>query len=192
MGVVAALDRWRSARGVPHTVRNVPTNDLTTERPTAPSDLRFQSPTKDDGPAMYDLARDVGLDRNSPYAYVMWGDYFASTSVVVHRGDEVVGFVAGFLTPAEPTTLFVWQIGVSGSARRLGLGSQMLDHLVDRLRPLHLEATVTPDNAASTALFRSLGTRRRTRTEVSPAYPSELLGPEHDPELRFRIGPFDA
>lgn len=170
----------------------MPTNDLTTERPAAPSDLRFDPPTMDDGPALWALAREVGLDPNSPYSYVMWGDYFASTSVVVRRGDEVVGFVTGFLAPAEPTTLFVWQVGVSGSARRLGLGSQMLDHLVDRLRPLHLEATVTPDNVASAALFRSLGTRRRTDTELTPAYPSELLGPGHEPELRFRVGPFDA
>lgn len=172
---------------------NVPTNDPTTATLALDDEgHRFEPPTREDGPAMWALADEVGLDSNSPYSYVMCGDYFASTSVVVRQGDEIVGFVTGFLAPAEPTTLFVWQIGVADSARRLGLGSRMLDHLVERLHPLHLEATVTPDNAASAALFRSLGTRRRTQAELSPAYPSELLGSAHDPELRFRVGPFDA
>lgn len=187
------LHRWRRSRAISHTGTNVPTNHPTTESTVAADvGLRLDPPTREDGPAMWALADEVGLDPNSPYAYVMWGDYFASTSVVARREGEVVGFVTGFLAPTEPTTLFVWQIGVAGSARRLGLGSRMLDHLVDRLHPLHLEATVTPDNDASAALFAALGTRRRTRVERTPAYPGELLGGAHEPELLFRVGPFDA
>ncbi len=141
---------------------------------------------------MRGLARAVGLDDNSPYAYVMWGDYFASTSVVARRGDTVIGFVSGFLAPERPSTLFVWQIGVAASCRRTGLGSRMLDHLVGRVGPSYVEATVTPDNDASAALFRALGSRTGARVDEAMAYPSDLLGDGHESEVRFRIGPFDA
>lgn len=178
---------------VANTDDHVPTNDLTTDRlPTEGDTLRLDRPSAHDGPAMAALASEVGLDANSAYAYVMWGDHFDLTSVVARRGDVVVGFVAGFLVPDEPGTLFVWQIGVAASARRTGLGSRMLDHLVARLCPRHLEATVTPDNAASAAMFRSLGARRRTRVTEELAYPAELLGVDHEPEIRIRIGPLDA
>jgi len=168
----------------------VPTNDLASESAAAGAEgLRFDLPSPGDGPAMWALAGEVGLDVNSPYAYAMWGDYFRSTSVVARRCTELVGFVAGFAVPDEPTTLFVWQIGVASSARRTGLGSRLLDHLIDRCSPTHLEATVTPSNTSSAALFRSLGARRRAGFEESMAYPSELLGADHEAELRFRIGP---
>jgi L-2,4-diaminobutyric acid acetyltransferase len=168
----------------------VPTNDLAPESAAAGAEgLRFDLPSPADGPTLWALAGEVGLDVNSPYAYVMWGDYFRSTSVVARRGAELVGFVLGFAVPDEPTTLFVWQIGVAASARRLGLGSRLLDHLIDRVATTHLEATVTPGNASSAALFRSLAARRRAGVEESMAYPSELLGVDHEPELRFRIGP---
>ena len=168
----------------------MPTNDLDSESSTAGGEgLRFGTPSPRDGSAMWALADEVGLDLNSPYAYVMWGEHFADTSVVVHRDEHLVGFVTGFRLPAQPTTLFVWQIGVSGSARRLGLGSRMLDHLVRRLGAHHVEATVTPDNEASAALFRSLGARHDAPVSEDPLFPAELFPGGHDAEVRFRIGP---
>lgn len=168
----------------------MPTNDLDPESSTAGGEgLRFDAPSPRDGAAMWSLVEQVGLDLNSPYAYVMWAEYFAVTSVVVHRDDELVGFVAGFCPPQDPDTLFVWQIGVAPSARRLGLGSRMLDHLVRRCAPRHVEATVTPDNDASASLFRSMGSRHGAPVIEEMAFPAELFPGGHEAEIRFRIGP---
>jgi L-2,4-diaminobutyric acid acetyltransferase len=52
-----------------------------------------------------------------------------------------------------------------------------------------VEATVTPDNSASAALFRSLAARHDTAVEEEPAFAAELFPGGHDAEVRFRIGP---
>jgi L-2,4-diaminobutyric acid acetyltransferase len=58
--------------------------------------------------------------------------------------------------------------------------------------PLHfLETTVTPSNTASRALFTRLAQRLGVDLAVGPGFPAEVLGPGHEPEDRFRIGPID-
>lgn len=150
----------------------------------------------------------MGLDFNSPYAYVLWSDYFSrSSTVAVATQDDpgtnagakstagtdnsvVVGFVTGFHPPIDPATLFVWQVGVAVEARGRGLARQMLDELLARSGARWLEATVTPSNTASTALFRGTASRHGTAVVETLAYPEELFPGEHEPEVRFRIGPF--
>lgn len=151
--------------------------------------LRLKRPDAGDGTALWQLAADVGLDLNSPYAYVLWGEYFAQTSVVATRGDEYVGFVIGFRPPDSGDSLFVWQIGVADSARRTGLGASMLDHLLDRTRVEYVEATVTPENDASAALFRSLGKRHGATVDEADFFAADLFPRGHQPERLFRIGP---
>lgn len=151
----------------------------------------MRPPTPRDGQALWQLADDVGLDLNSPYFYVLWGDRFADTSTVAETGTgEAVGFVAGLRVPADPGTLFVWQIGVAGAARRTGLGGRMLDELLARTGARWLEATVTPDNAASAALFTGVAERHDAELIVSSAYGEDLFPEGHEAELLYRIGPF--
>lgn len=167
----------------------MPTNDLASENVAPELDLRLRTPSPDDGEPLWRLAGEVGLDLNSPYAYVMWGEYFAGTSVVADLDGTVAGFVIGFRVPDDPETFFVWQVGVAARARRTGLAAAMVDHLLERTGARFLEATVTPNNAASAALFRSVGTRHGAPVDVGPAFAADLFPDGHEPELRFRIGP---
>lgn len=155
----------------------------------------LRPPDRSDGAAMWELAQGA-VDSNSPYAYVMLCEYFAASCVVAERDGAAVGFVTGFRPPEDPSTLFVWQIVVGPAARGTGLGSRMLDHLADRpsAPPVTtLEATVTPDNTASRKLFRSFARRRGVECTETPLFaaadfPTDA-GP-HEPEDRFRIGPW--
>lgn len=171
---------------------------------TAGRDVRFRPPTPSDGQALWRLAQDVGLDLNSPYAYVLWGDRFSATSVVAHRpragggddgteadgGDaEILGYVTGFRPPDDPDVVFVWQIGVSARAQGRGLAARMLDELLARTGARWLEATVTPSNAASAALFSGTARRHGTDLDRSVAYPEDLFPGGHEAEILFRIGP---
>ena len=170
----------------------MPTNDLASENVAPELGLRLRRPSPDDGEPLWRLAGEVGLDLNSPYAYVMWGEYFAGTSVVADLDGSVAGFVIGFRVPEDPDTFFVWQVGVAARARRTGLAAAMVDHLLERTGARFLEATVTPDNAASAALFRSVGTRHGAPVDVGPAFSADLFPDGHEPELRFRIGPLPS
>lgn len=173
----------------------------------APS-ITLRSPTVDDAAAMWSLARDA-VDENSPYAYLMMCEYFAATCVVAYAGVDddaasaprLVGFVTGFRPPDDPSTTFVWQIVVGADARGTGLGGRMLDELVERHRrdksarpdsATYVEATVTPDNAASQRLFRSLARRHGTACVETPCFAAQQFptgAGHHEPEVRHRIGP---
>lgn len=151
---------------------------------------------------MWALAAEVGLDLNSPYAYVMWGDHFAGTSIVAEDGATarattppggdaggLEGFVTGFRPPRDGTTLFVWQVGVAPASRGRGVAAAMLDELVARTGVRFVEATVTPGNEASASLFRGVGRRHGAPVHTETAYPEDLFPGGHEAEVRFRIGP---
>lgn len=145
---------------------------------------------------MWALVRDSGaLDLNSPYAYLLICTDHAATSLVATRDDELVGFVAAYRPPPEPAAVFVWQIGVvphvrgQGLARRLVLGALAQEANRDARE---LTATVTPDNAASLALFRGLARDLGVGVVERERFGSALFpGPaaQHPPEHELRIGP---
>lgn len=153
--------------------------------------LAFRAPRKDDGLALWTLARNNGLDENSPYAYLLWSEYFTDTTVIATEpdGDEPIGFVTAFRPPADSSTVFVWQIGVDGSHRRKGIAGRLLDELVKSTKAAWLEATVTPDNVASDTLFRRFGERHGASTTTGELFGADLFPPGHEAEHRYRIGP---
>ena len=134
------------------------------------------------------------LDVNSLYCYLLLCSHFAATCIVAELRGEIVGFTTGYLLPERPDVLFVWQIGVHESVRGKGLGASMLDTLLARdccagIR--FLEATVTPGNAASKALFRSLARRSGTACVETPCFGEDVFGDKaHEVENLVRIGPF--
>jgi L-2,4-diaminobutyric acid acetyltransferase len=134
------------------------------------------------------------LDVNSRYAYLLWCRDFADTTVIARRDesdDPALGFVTGYRRPEVPDTLFVWQVAVDERARGEGLAGRMLDSLVESVDDVHhLETTITPDNDASIALFTKFAERWEAGVDREELFDEELLGDNHLPETRFRIGPF--
>ncbi|WP_436778181.1 diaminobutyrate acetyltransferase [Yinghuangia sp. YIM S09857] len=164
-----------------------------------PDDLRdnrllLRPPTVDDGADLWRLARDVGsLDLNSEYHYLLWCRDFAATSVVACVDDRVRGFVTGYVRPDVPDTLMVWQVAVDPGVRGRGVAARMVGELLSRRAPfgqVFVEATVTPGNAASTALFNGLGRDLGVPVGRTALFAAEHFpGSAHEPEVLFRIGP---
>ena len=173
--------------------------DLTTKAGNVPvtdsPGIAFRPPELRDGSALWRLARDSGgLDLNSPYAYLLWCDRFSDTSVLVEIDDRPAGFVSGFRPPEAPDVLFIWQVAVADGHRGKRLALAMLTELLRRGRGYrYLEASVTPSNSPSQALFRSLARLLGCPCNERPYIRSEDF-PErdHEPEHLFRIGPFDV
>ncbi|KUO07087.1 diaminobutyrate acetyltransferase [Streptomyces sp. DSM 15324] len=165
----------------------------------AAADLLIDRPSVADGAALWRMARESGsLDLNSSYSYLLWCRDFAGTSAVVRAdGGEPVGFVTGYVRPADPRTLLVWQVAVDASHRGRGLAAALLDGLTARLvaeRAITaVEATVTPDNTASERLFTSYAARHGAEVRREVLFDAGLFpdGP-HDPEVLYRIGPLSA
>lgn len=161
------------------------------------ADVTLEPPTLDDGQRLWALARISGLDLNSPYAYVLWCRDFAATSLVARdRTGTIRGFVTGYVRPEAPDTYFLWQIAVDPAYRGRRLARRMLDCIGSRITERgirYLEATVTPGNTASRALFASFARARAAALSWTPLFerghfPAET--PEqHEPEDLVRIGP---
>lgn len=154
--------------------------------------MSVEAPEITDGVACWRLAAASRvLDVNSRYAYVLWCRDFADTSVVARKDGAVIGFITGYLRPSDPATLLVWQVAVDEQARGSGVAAAMLDALVGRVPARHVETTITPDNAASVALFTAFARRAGAALQRSELFGSDLLGADHEPELLFRIGPIN-
>lgn len=153
----------------------------------------MRTPTRDDAKQMWRLAEGA-VDSNSPYSYLMLVEYLAGTcAVAVDDDGQIAGFVTGFRLPEDPSTLFIWQIAVAPERRGLGVGAQLLDGVADRPaipRLRYLEASVTPGNNASEGLFRAFAESRRTECIEDELFDAADFPGPHDPEVRFRIGPF--
>lgn len=171
---------------------------MSTSEPTAVSP-RHQSTlgeicrwTVEDGAAVWALVQASTLDLNSPYTYLLWGDHYSATSRVWRDDEGLGGFVMGYRIPAEPTALFVWQVGVDARCRGLGVASRLLDAVCDAHADVtHLESTVTPSNTASRRLFSAFAARRDAPLVISAAFAADQFPPgDHEAEDRFRIGPF--
>ncbi|SDJ17535.1 diaminobutyrate acetyltransferase [Salimicrobium halophilum] len=159
------------------------------------AEIVYDKPTVEDGAAMWELVNESTLDQNSPYKYIMMCEFFPETCVTAKENGELVGFVTAFVPPEKPDVIFVWQIGIDENQRGKGIATGLLKELTDRTitdEVRYLEATVTPSNDASSALFKGFAAKNDTTCTVSPCFNKELFpGDEHEEELTFRIGPFD-
>jgi len=109
----------------------------------------------------------------------------SSVLAVADRGGELVGYVFGMIEASNLVALagrvgWIHDLYVSANARRLGVGSRLLDMAVAELRrigcPGGVLLGVAAQNTAAAALFRSRGFRP-TLQEMALG-PSPAAGPE--------------
>ncbi|MFJ3581791.1 diaminobutyrate acetyltransferase [Streptomyces sp. NPDC090127] len=160
--------------------------------PTPPElgGIRFDRPRLTDGDPMWRLARSSPhIDANTPYFYLLWCRDFAASSAVARDGADLCAYTAGFVRPARPDTLFVWQTAVASAWQSVGLARRMLDLLVaDRYR--YVECSITADNPASDRYVRAFARSRGAPVRCEPFLgPEHFGGAAHAPEILYRIGP---
>lgn len=154
--------------------------------------IRLRKPTSQDGAAVWDLVRACKpLDENSLYCNLLQCDHFADTCVLAERAGQVVGWISGYIPPADEDTFFVWQVAVHESARGTGLGGRMLRHLMAREEAKgtrRLQTTITKDNAGSWALFRSFAKKQGGVLSDAPHFTQEdHFEGKHDTEHMVTI-----
>lgn len=156
----------------------------------------FKKPVPEDGANLFSLIENCPpLDTNSMYCNLLQTSHFADTCVAAKRpnSQELIGFVSGYLLPGDKSTLFVWQVAVSESARGEGLAKKMILNLLAReqcSQVQYLHTTITKNNQASWALFRSLAKQLEADLKESIHFDQQLhFKGHHDTEYLVEIGP---
>lgn len=161
------------------------------------SDVTIREPVIDDTADVYDLiGRCAPLDQNSIYCNMLQVYHFRRTSTMAIGPDgQTWGFVSGYTIPAEPRTLFIWQVAVSAKARGLGLGKEMIYDIFrrDENRDLEfLQSTITRENGASWAMFKKIARELDSPIELKLLLTKEEhFDGEQDDEILIELGPFD-
>lgn len=121
-------------------------------------DVVLRHPVLEDGTAVFDLVDACKpLDLNSHYLYLLQCSHFAPTCVVATLHGEVLAWVSGYIPPKQTDTFFVWQVAVGEKARGLGLGKKLITWVLAQQTGIQkIHTSITPDNAASWGLFKSL------------------------------------
>ncbi|WP_394672689.1 diaminobutyrate acetyltransferase [Limnobacter sp.] len=122
------------------------------------TDVVLRHPVLEDGTSVFDLVDACKpLDLNSHYLYLLQCSHFAPTCVVAALHGEVVAWVSGYIPPKQTDTFFVWQVAVGEKARGLGLGKHLINWVLAQQNGINkIHTSITPDNAASWGLFKSL------------------------------------
>jgi L-2,4-diaminobutyric acid acetyltransferase len=153
----------------------------------------LRTPRKEDAAPLRRLLAEVGrLERNSCYAYLLLCTHFATTCLVAEQSGQIVGFVLAYRPPSDPESLFVWQVGVAEGARGAGLARHLLRSLLEQPAcrdARFMTATVSPDNAASLALFRGFARARGALCEETRGFCASLFDEPHPEESLLRVGP---
>ncbi|SFR66634.1 diaminobutyrate acetyltransferase [Marinobacter daqiaonensis] len=154
----------------------------------------IRKPVKDDGFRLHQLVDECPpLDPNSIYCNLLQCSHFADTGAAAEIDGDMVGFVSGYIPPKQPETMFVWQVAVHEKGRGQGLAKRMLKDIVARdvcKGVTHMETTITEDNEASWALFRSFARDMGAEVTSHEHFEKEKhFGGKHDSEFLLRIGP---
>jgi len=155
----------------------------------------LRKPSAEDGLALNQLVANCSpLDPNSLYCNLLQCTHFRDTCIAADLNGELAGFVSGYLPPAKANTLFIWQVAIAADQRGRGLAKTMLKALLQQVRERQvnfLETTITPDNQASWALFKSLANDLGSTLESAVWLERERhFGGDHQEEHLLRLGPF--
>ncbi len=156
----------------------------------------IRPPVADDGYPIYTLIKNSPpLDLNSAYLYLLQSTYFSQTCAVAEVNEAVAGFLSGFIKPTAPDTFFLWQVAVGENLRGQGMARKLLNWILEQpacREVRYLETTITPDNAASWALFQAFARDRQAPLNDEVLFSKQQLGGSHEPEVLVRIGPFNV
>jgi L-2,4-diaminobutyric acid acetyltransferase len=157
----------------------------------------YRKPTLADAAAIHALIDQCKpLDLNSRYAYMLLCTHFAGTCAVAERDGALVGFVSGYRKPGDDSVLFIWQVAVSPQGRGQGVAAGLLEEILQRpprAAVRYLEATISPSNRASWALFESFARKHGARCATETHFREEDFGgQEHEEEQLLRIGPLES
>jgi ribosomal protein S18 acetylase RimI-like enzyme len=86
--------------------------------------------------------------------------HFEGTSFVAEEGEELAGFLCGFLSQTDDTEAYIHFMGVSPERRGEGIGRMLYEHFFDEVRRYGrttVRCVTSPTNDDSVSFHEALG-----------------------------------
>jgi ribosomal protein S18 acetylase RimI-like enzyme len=86
--------------------------------------------------------------------------HFEGTSFVAEDGEDLAGFVCGFLSQTDPDEAYIHFVGVAPDYRGAGIGRTLYERFFDEVRQQGrsvVRSVTSPVNEVSVAFHRALG-----------------------------------
>jgi len=87
-------------------------------------------------------------------------DHFCDTSFVLYESERLVGFLIGFLSPAQSHVAYIHFVGTSPELRRSGYAAQLYNHffaLAKAQGRTEVHAITAPINTGSISFHKRMG-----------------------------------
>ncbi len=100
-----------------------------------------------------------GLVQHPVHFYNIMMRYFGDSFFVVKRNGTIAGVVWGFVSQADPSVFFLWQIGVSEQHRGSGIAPSLVARLIEHARERgckKMHVTAETGNIPSWKLFQKM------------------------------------
>lgn len=149
-----------------------------------------------DGQNIWRLIKETGvLDPNSVYCYLLLCEHFNKTCLIAEKDGKLVGFVTAYILPNDNKALFIWQIGTSAEVRNRGIAKKLILKLLSSKECKNintLQATISPSNTASMALFKAIARQLKTHVDECEYFAATLFPDmQHEQENLVTVGPFN-
>jgi L-2,4-diaminobutyric acid acetyltransferase len=123
--------------------------------------MRIRKATQEDFLDVHRFTAGCPLMENYPeHVYKIILRYFGDYCFIAKDSGQIIGFTMGIVPWSFPGTFFLWDIGVSPSYERQGIGGKLVGEVENELRKLgfkRIEVTIDPVNLPSQKLFEKMG-----------------------------------
>ena len=125
----------------------------------------------------------------------IWLIHFNNTSFIIEKHNELVAFLIGFLSPANPKEGYIHFAGVHPDHRGIGLGGYLYHRFFDICRKNdrdRVRSCTSPVNRGSIAFHKQMGFAISKGNAEIDGYPVTLdYNRPNDPKVLFEIAIFD-
>jgi len=123
--------------------------------------LLIRKATQEDFLEVHSFTAESPLMENYPeHVYKIILRYFGDYCFIAKDSGQIIGLIMGIVPQGFPGTYFLWEIGVSPSYKRQGIGGKLVREVESELRKLafkRIEVTIDPVNLPSQKLFEKMG-----------------------------------
>lgn len=124
--------------------------------------MRIRKATQEDFLDVYRFtAACPGMENYPEHVYKIILRYFGDYCFIAKDDSgQIIGFAMGIVPRSFPGTYFLWEIGVSPSYKRRGIGGELVLEIENILRALEfkrIEVTIDPVNLPSQKFFEKRG-----------------------------------